>query len=156
MLVNFSDLVNSAGNQGGEGSQSAEPPLEAPINHNNQGKTYADIVSAKNVARMNLTFIPPEEVNGKAVVKYQSTDVMPSINWWKSATYGYVMGLNPNFITIEQFVESRWKGFGFKKMYKLAFGLFLFQFEDDTGCDRMIVEGSWTFAQYPMILNLYP
>ncbi|GAA0144253.1 hypothetical protein LIER_35895 [Lithospermum erythrorhizon] len=50
---------------------------------------------------MKLTFIAPEIVNGKQVVKYQSIDIRPGINRWKSAAYGYVMGINPSFGTFE-------------------------------------------------------
>ncbi|GAA0167905.1 hypothetical protein LIER_22742 [Lithospermum erythrorhizon] len=59
----------------------------------------------------------------------------------------------PNFITIEKFESVKWREFGFEKMFKLASGLFLFQFGDDDGRDQMIVEGPWIFAQHLMILN---
>ncbi|GAA0157541.1 hypothetical protein LIER_14790 [Lithospermum erythrorhizon] len=50
-----------------------------------------------------LTYIPPTEVNGKAVVKYQSNDVIP----------------------------------------------------EEEGRDRMLAEGPFIFAQFPMIIILW-
>ncbi|GAA0141428.1 hypothetical protein LIER_35392 [Lithospermum erythrorhizon] len=78
---------------------------------------------------MKLTYIPPEVVDGKAVVKYQSLDVMSDINRWKSSVYGYVMGTNPSFGAIENYARTRWEEFGFEKCFKLTSGLYLFQFE---------------------------
>ncbi|GAA0149952.1 hypothetical protein LIER_09000 [Lithospermum erythrorhizon] len=87
---------------------------------------------------MKLTFIPPEEVNGKSVVKYQSIDVILGINRWRSAAYGYVMGINPNFASIERFANSRWAKYGFEKLYKVSSGLFIFQFSSDEERDQML------------------
>ncbi|GAA0156360.1 hypothetical protein LIER_13876 [Lithospermum erythrorhizon] len=140
--------------KGGNGGQEVENPVISTAQQQHDHKsTYPEVVETKKISRMRLMFIPPEEVNGIAVVKYQSTGVMPGINRWKSAAYGDVMGINPNFITIEKFVCVKWREFGYEKMFKLASGLFLFQFGDDDGKDRMIEEGPWIFAQHPMILN---
>ncbi|GAA0166915.1 hypothetical protein LIER_40272 [Lithospermum erythrorhizon] len=97
---------------------------------------------------MKLTFIPPEEVNGKSVVKYQSIDVILGINRWRSAAYGYVMGINPNFASIERFANSRWAKYGFEKLYKVSSRLFILQFSSDEERDQMLMEGPWSFAQY--------
>ncbi|GAA0140872.1 hypothetical protein LIER_02142 [Lithospermum erythrorhizon] len=63
---------------------------------------------------MKLTFITLEVVNGKQVVKYQSIDVMPDINRWKLATYGFVMGINPSVGAVESFAQKRFKRFVLK------------------------------------------
>ncbi|GAA0168141.1 hypothetical protein LIER_22924 [Lithospermum erythrorhizon] len=68
-------------------------------------------------------------MKGRPVVKYQSNDVMIGINRWNSAAFGYVLGINPSFGAIENFVRNRWKEFDFEKCFKLSPGVFLFIFE---------------------------
>ncbi|GAA0182211.1 hypothetical protein LIER_30339 [Lithospermum erythrorhizon] len=72
---------------------------------------------------MKLTYIPPEDVNGETVVKYQSIDVIPEINRWRSSAIGYVMELNPSFGAIDRFAR-RYEGYGLEKVFKLASGIF--------------------------------
>ncbi|GAA0142930.1 hypothetical protein LIER_03724 [Lithospermum erythrorhizon] len=72
-LVNGLDLVNSATNQGGETSRTTEEHRVPPLSSINHGKlTNAEAVGQRKSSKMKLTFIPPEVVNGKPVVKYQS------------------------------------------------------------------------------------
>ncbi|GAA0149906.1 hypothetical protein LIER_08963 [Lithospermum erythrorhizon] len=40
---------------------------------------------------MKLAFIPPNVVNGRLVVKYKEIDVLPGVNCWKSAAFGYIV-----------------------------------------------------------------
>ncbi|GAA0139126.1 hypothetical protein LIER_00735 [Lithospermum erythrorhizon] len=125
------------------------------VNRQQPIPTYVETVGTMKPSRMKLTFILPKEVNGKQVVKYQLNDVIPGSNRWRSAAYGYVIGLNPNLTVVERFAKSRWGEFGFEKLYKLSSGLFLFEFSTDEESDRMLAEDPWIFAQYPMILNFW-
>ncbi|GAA0159094.1 hypothetical protein LIER_15960 [Lithospermum erythrorhizon] len=95
------------------------------MDEENHHKTYAKTVGIRKPSRM---IIPPEEVNGKTVVKYQSNDVILGIKQWRWLAVGYVMALNPNFLAIERFVKARWGDFGFEKASNLHLECSYFSF----------------------------
>ncbi|GAA0166739.1 hypothetical protein LIER_40247 [Lithospermum erythrorhizon] len=152
-LVNNAIPVISIADEGEDCSRKTLQTSGSLVRHITQPKSYAAMVGEKKNSRMKLSFIPLEIVDGKLVVKYQSSDVMIGINRWKSTTFGYVLGINPSFGAIENFARNRWNVFGFEKYFKLSLRVFLFKFESDEGRDAMLDEGMWIFAQYPMIVS---
>ncbi|GAA0164492.1 hypothetical protein LIER_20111 [Lithospermum erythrorhizon] len=91
--ANFTvDSIAITASQGEDSSRTNEqhqlPVLEE------QQHSYAAAVGGRKALRMKLTYIPPEEIDGKAVVRYQSIDVIRGVNRWRSSVFGYVIGLN--------------------------------------------------------------
>ncbi|GAA0176270.1 hypothetical protein LIER_29290 [Lithospermum erythrorhizon] len=102
-------------------------------------KIYVEIAKSRSTNRMKHTYIPPEIVDGKPVVKYESIDViLPGINKWNSTAYGYVMGMNPSIRDMENFIKNQWSGFNFEEVFMLSSGFFLFKFKTDEDRDNML------------------
>ncbi|GAA0148042.1 hypothetical protein LIER_36639 [Lithospermum erythrorhizon] len=105
--------------------------------------------------RMKLTFIPSETVEGKLVVKYKVTDILPGINRWKAVAYGYVMGILPTIGAIEGFAQANWAKFGFEDVHKLSSGLFTFRFKSEVERDQMLNKGPWIFVRKRLIIKAW-
>ncbi|GAA0177574.1 hypothetical protein LIER_29721 [Lithospermum erythrorhizon] len=116
-------------------------------------RSYVEVAKSRNPNRLKLSFIPPEVVDGKAVVKYKSAYVLPSINRWNLGPFAYVMGLNPSSATMENFAKNQWKEFNFEEIFLLTSRVFLFRFKSDEDKDNMLANGPWLCARRPMILK---
>ncbi|GAA0185876.1 hypothetical protein LIER_33164 [Lithospermum erythrorhizon] len=69
--------ISIAALQGGDSGRTEVQPSLAP---EEQRRTYVAVLGERKTLRMKLMYILSGEVNGKAVVKYQSSDVIPEIN----------------------------------------------------------------------------
>ncbi|GAA0159532.1 hypothetical protein LIER_16285 [Lithospermum erythrorhizon] len=131
----------------------AAPPLGEGGERREKGSWVEVVKRNPPKNRLNLTYIPPNAVDGREVVRYCSNDVMIGVNRWKSKVFGFFLRLNPSFGVIENFAKNHWKQFGFESAFKLNNGVFLFQFESDKKRDEMMEEGPWSLARRPLILE---
>lgn len=54
----------------------------------------------------------------------------------EECTVGCVYGLQPRIERINVFSQARWRKFGFSSVSKVNQELFLFQFDNEEGCDN--------------------
>ncbi|KAM7489152.1 hypothetical protein LguiB_026636 [Lonicera macranthoides] len=66
-----------------------------------------------------LTFVPPNEVDGVKCVYYRKEDVETEMARWKMALIVYVLGSKPPFHVMRNFFERKWGKFGGLKVFRL-------------------------------------
>lgn len=100
-----------------------------------------------------LKFITPSVANGKRVVRFHSKEVVSKENRWKSSLIGCVYGIKPRVERISAFALARWRKYGLISVSRVNSELFLFQFNDEQGCEQVVEGGPFTFDNHPLILK---
>lgn len=100
---------------------------------------------------LKLRYITPTE---PGIVEYSEADVKPTVEKWQNSLLGAVIGANPTFYAMEQFILVRWKKIGIPKIFKKDNDIFLLKFRTRQEMENALAEGPCFFAgKYPLVLR---
>ncbi|GKB04505.1 zinc knuckle CX2CX4HX4C containing protein, partial [Tanacetum coccineum] len=68
--------------------------------------------------------------------------------------YGFPVGKRLAFPMVENYVKHAWTKFGLKRVM-MHHGSFMFQFESQTGMEKVLESGPWRILLVPLILNVW-
>ncbi|KAJ8438641.1 hypothetical protein Cgig2_016387 [Carnegiea gigantea] len=104
-------------NQTVTGNLNQTPGTEAPQvdSHQHQNvTTYASLINPE--MGNNLKFIPTDLVNGNVCAKLETEDVSTEIEYWRSSVLCSVMGPNPPFEIIQNYIRKIWAHYEIDKI----------------------------------------
>ncbi|GAA0158931.1 hypothetical protein LIER_38755 [Lithospermum erythrorhizon] len=78
---------------------------------------------------------------------------MAGVERWKFVVVGYVLGLNPSFREMENFVTMRWNLLGNIEVHRMSSGIFVFNCSSEEDKLEIIERGPWSFSSRPLILK---
>ncbi|KAL3519685.1 hypothetical protein ACH5RR_017834 [Cinchona calisaya] len=100
---------------------------------------------------MGLEFVPPLAISGEVVI--DMADVEDTLQNWKSAAIGFVMGVAPSFHSMKRYAETKWKEFGIVECTLLKYGVFIFNFESEDMKNQVLEKSLWPFLSKMLFLK---
>ncbi|KAJ8443420.1 hypothetical protein Cgig2_024197 [Carnegiea gigantea] len=101
----------------------------------------------------SLKFIPSLVVNGVKCARIEATDVMPEIEYWKSAILCSVLGANPPLEVIKGFTRCIWKIYDINKICMARKGVFLVKFKHLNEQAAVVQRGVYFFDKKPLLVK---
>ncbi|KAJ8421613.1 hypothetical protein Cgig2_010180 [Carnegiea gigantea] len=151
----------SAINQTVTGNLNQTPGTEAPqvdshqhqnvFNTGSQVTTYASLINPK--MGNNLKFIPTDLVNGNVCAKLETEDVLTEIEYWSSSVLCSVIGSNPPFEIIQNYIRKIWAHYEIDKILQVRKGLFLARFVHHQNKTTVESKGFYFFGNKPFVVK---
>ncbi|XP_010314397.2 uncharacterized protein [Solanum lycopersicum] len=133
--------VNS--NRGKEGKKSKEYK-EPWVN------MFKNNCAANN--RINLTYFPPQIVNGQTMVQLEGKEVHIEEEKWKCALIAYVIGECPGYNTMNRYLLMNWSKVDKPDVFLYEEG-YIIKFKSLNDMNEVLFSGSYTISNRPIILK---
>eukprot|EP00252_Welwitschia_mirabilis_P002762 TRINITY_DN12741_c0_g1_i1.p2 TRINITY_DN12741_c0_g1~~TRINITY_DN12741_c0_g1_i1.p2 ORF type:complete len:109 (+),score=3.80 TRINITY_DN12741_c0_g1_i1:578-904(+) len=101
----------------------------ASLSDGSRKQTWAEIVSGNRDADagVKLEFIPQQFFSSLEVF-IDEGEWQQGISKWENSLIGFVFGLKPHILKIQNYVKNRWGGEDIVTLSQLDRGMFLFKF----------------------------
>ncbi|XP_074301067.1 uncharacterized protein LOC141632418 [Silene latifolia] len=87
------------------------------------------------------------------LLQFTADDVKSEVEFWSQSVYCYILGSNPPFEVIEDYVYKAWEEFGIDRVSFMSNGLFLVRFKTQNGMDALLNAGYYFFDNKPIIIK---
>ncbi|XP_074283670.1 uncharacterized protein LOC141608207 [Silene latifolia] len=95
----------------------------------------------------------PSPDSGKVTLTFSEEDVLPEINYWASALYGYILGANPPCNVLSGYLKRIWKDSEVDKISFMPNGIFIVRFKSIDKMKEIVKEGHFMFDNKPVIIQ---
>lgn len=95
--------------------------------------------------RSEFHFVSPIVSDGHKFIRFHSREIAQEKTKWKNALVGCVYGLKLRLERLFAFVVNQWKKYGLLNVSRINADLFLFQFNEEVGCNSCLKDGPFTF-----------
>ncbi|XP_058726439.1 uncharacterized protein LOC131597787 [Vicia villosa] len=118
-------------------------------------KLWVDVISEnRNPAKgMSMAYIAPKLVNGKVEIEIEREDIKTEIQFLENALILYVMGENLSMNTVKNYMMKFWNFVQTPDFYYNEDGYFLARFKTFEEREAVMMKGSYTIKNMPMILK---
>ncbi|XP_074313875.1 uncharacterized protein LOC141649075 [Silene latifolia] len=89
---------------------------------------------------------------GKVTLQLTDADILPEINYWSSALYGYIMGTNPPWNVVSGYLKRIWKDYDVDKISFMPNGIFIVRFKSVEKMKEVVKTGHFMFDNKPVII----
>ncbi|KAH0724739.1 hypothetical protein KY284_000604 [Solanum tuberosum] len=129
--------------------------LEIEVETDEPGATWSSLFKDNRSAQndMNLTYIPPEIVNGKIVVQLDENEVEQEAEKWKCALIVFVIGEKPGFNYMRRYIEHYWKDIADSVIFLHEDGYYIVKFQSMEDMQRVFHARPYTINYKSMILK---
>ncbi|XP_060190454.1 uncharacterized protein LOC132619624 [Lycium barbarum] len=131
--------------------KSAVPEQEQPPPQRGWTNQFAGNRSAKN--GMALSFIPPEMVNGKVVVKMVQAEIEQEIEKWSRVLIVYVVGETPSYNYMKRFIGQTWASVSEPAVYYHDGGYYIVRFQSKDEMNEILYSGPYSINNKPLIIK---
>ncbi|XP_074278418.1 uncharacterized protein LOC141602008 [Silene latifolia] len=87
------------------------------------------------------------------LLQFTSEDIQPEVEFWKNSVFCYVLGANPPWKLIEDYVYDVWGDFGVDRVSFLDNGIFLVRFTKQGSRDALLKSGYYLFDNKPIVIK---
>ncbi|OIT19716.1 hypothetical protein A4A49_59088, partial [Nicotiana attenuata] len=155
--IQFSDIANSTAITPVKVQESVpmvEKPMEQePVLRDNSSEERPDRRTRKGQMGKALNYIPPDLQGEQIVVTIEEEDIKENQNYWATAIIGYVLGENPYFKSMENYVDNVWNFVDTPKILYHDEGYYIFRFDSIDDRDKVMQSGPYFFHNKPFILK---
>ena len=102
---------------------------------------------------MNLTYYPPQIVNGQTMVQVEGTEVQIEEEKWKYALIAYVIGECPGFNTMNRYIMMNWVKGEKPEVFLHDEGYYIIKFKSLNDMNEVLYSGPYTISNRPIILK---
>ncbi|TMW81455.1 hypothetical protein EJD97_009514 [Solanum chilense] len=102
---------------------------------------------------MQLTYFPPQVVNGQTMVQLEKTEVQEEEQKWKCALIAYVVGECPGYNTMKRYIMMNWSSVSRPEVYLHEDGYYLIKFQTISDMNEILFSGPYTVNNRPIILK---
>ncbi|XP_074277626.1 uncharacterized protein LOC141601261 [Silene latifolia] len=95
----------------------------------------------------------PTPDSGKATLTLSEEDVLPEFNYWASALYGYILGVNPPWNVLSGYLKRIWKDSEVDKISFMPNGIFIVRFKSIDKMREIVKDGHFMFDNKPVIIQ---
>ena len=103
--------------------------------------------------RMNLTYFPPQIVNGQTMVQLESDEVQVEEDKWKYALIAHVIGECPGFNTMNRYGMMNWSKGEKPEVFLHDEGYYIIKFKSLNDMNEVMYSGPYTISNRPIILK---
>ena len=120
--------------------------------------SWANVVAGSktpsfSAPRMNLKFVPPENLNGLPRVVTAASISAEGAKKWATTLVGCFVGGSLPFSAVNNIARNIWSSAGLKDVLSIEKGFFLFRFGSSDGMVSVVEKGPWLFAGRYMVLR---
>ena len=102
---------------------------------------------------MNLTYYPPQIVNGQTMVQLEGSEVQIEEEKWKYALIAYVIGECPGFNTMNRYIMMNWVKGEKPEVFLHDEGYYIIKFKSLNDMNEVLYSGPYTISNRPIILK---
>ncbi|CAI9115267.1 OLC1v1016120C1 [Oldenlandia corymbosa var. corymbosa] len=131
---------------------------EDSMNELEQRSTTSDNSDASKMKKVGvpLSYVPPEEVEGRKVAMVQKKAVLePEAEYWSTSVISFVLGANPLFQVMDRFYRQLWKQLTVEKVVLLPTGLYLIRFTSIDARDEAMKVPVYHMSANPIGVKLW-
>lgn len=102
---------------------------------------------------MSLTFIPPVVIDGKQIIRIEEDEVLQQTKEWDKALVIYVVGDNPNFTYMSNYIARTWNNVAKPTLFLHDEGWYIVKFQRKNEKNEVLCWGPYTLNSKPLILK---
>ena len=102
---------------------------------------------------MNLTYIPPQVLNGQTMVQLEEKEVQIEEEKWKCALIAYVIGEFPGYNTMNRYIQMNWAKVDKPEVFLHEEGYYIIKFRSLSDMNEVLYSGPYTISNRPIILK---
>ncbi|CAK8530536.1 unnamed protein product [Lathyrus sativus] len=132
-----------------------ETPTEATQAQSEERKLWVDIINDNQNPAKGLTmeYVAPKVVNEMIEIDIEQEDIETEIRFWDNAIILYVVGDDLSMNTVKNFMQRTWNFVKIPDLYYHDDGYFLLRFNSQKDKETVMMKGSYTIRNIPMILK---
>ncbi|KAH0746139.1 hypothetical protein KY285_007796 [Solanum tuberosum] len=139
---NFVDTTRNAGGQS-KGKEESTDELWTNMFKNNRATNNG----------MNLTYFPPQIVDGQTMVQLEEDEVQVEEYKWKCALIAYVIGECPGYNTMHRHITMNWTVVTKPDVYLHEEGHYIVKFQNLSDMNEIVYTRPYTINNRPIILK---
>ncbi|CAK8535210.1 unnamed protein product [Lathyrus sativus] len=118
-------------------------------------KPWVNVINEnRNPARgMAIEYVAPKLINGVFEINIEQEDIETEIQFWDNALILYVVGDDLSMNTMKNFMQRMWNFVKMPDLYYHDDGYFLIIFSSQEDKEAVMMKGSYTIRNMPMILK---
>ncbi|OIT38347.1 hypothetical protein A4A49_13711, partial [Nicotiana attenuata] len=155
--LQFSDIANSTAKAPAIIQEPApmeqEPMEQEPVERDNRNEEKPYRRNRRVQIGKALNYIPPDLQGDTIVVTIEEEDIKEQQNYWATALIGYVLGENPYFKSMENYVENVWDFVDTPNILYHDEGYYIFRFDSIEDRDKIMQSGPYFFHNKSFILK---
>ncbi|KAH0730337.1 hypothetical protein KY289_001525 [Solanum tuberosum] len=102
---------------------------------------------------MALSYIPPQVIDGKSVIKLDKIEVERETSKWKCASIVYVLGESPGYNTMHRYISQTWTEVAAPEIFMHEKGYFIVRFQSVEDMQPIMFSGPYSISNKPLILK---
>lgn len=102
---------------------------------------------------MNLTYIPPQIIDGHTTVQLEEEDVQLEEEKWKCTMIVYVVGECPGYNTMNTYINLNWTTVAKPEIFLHDEGYLIVKFQSLSDMQEILYTGPYTINNRPIILK---
>ena len=102
---------------------------------------------------MNLTYIPPQVLNGQTMVQLEEKEVQIEEEKWKCALIAYVIGECPGYNIMNRYILMNWSKVDKPEVFLHEEGYYIIKFRSLNDMNEVLYSGPYTISTRPIILK---
>ena len=102
---------------------------------------------------MQLTYFPPQVVNGQTMVQLEETEVQEEEQKLNCALIAYVVGECPGYNTMKRYIMMNWLSVSKPEVFLHEEGYYLIKFQKISDMNEILFSGPYTINNRPIILK---
>ena len=102
---------------------------------------------------MNLTYFPPQIVNGQTMIQLEGKEVHIEEEKWKCALIAYVIGECPGYNTMNRYILMNWSKVDKPDVFLHEKGYYIIKFKSLNDMNEVLYSGPYTISNRPIILK---
>ncbi|KAK4720345.1 hypothetical protein R3W88_010578 [Solanum pinnatisectum] len=102
---------------------------------------------------INLSYIPPQIVNGQTMVQPEEKEVQAEEDKWKCALIAYVIGEYLGYNTMTRYISLNWTAVAKPDVYLHKEGYYIVKFQNLNDMNEILYIGPYTINNGPIILK---
>ncbi|CAK8530777.1 unnamed protein product [Lathyrus sativus] len=99
-----------------------------------------------------MEFVAPKIIDGEMEIQIKEEDVEKEVKFWESALIMYVLGVDLSMNAVKQFMSKSWNFVKLLDMFYNKEGFFILRFHSFQDKDLVLMKGSYSIRNRPMML----
>lgn len=118
-------------------------------------KLWVDVLNENRNPKKGLVmeYVPPARVEGEFDIEIEEEDVASEIQFWENTLIMYGLGEDLIMTAVKNFMAKVWNFVTLPDLYYHEEGYFLLRFKNHDDMDAVMMKGSYTIRNRPMILK---
>ncbi|XP_019242197.1 PREDICTED: uncharacterized protein LOC109222281 [Nicotiana attenuata] len=130
-----------------------KPMEQEPVLRDNSSEERPDRRTRRGQMGKALNYISPDLQGEQIVVTIEEEDIKKNQNYWATAIIGFVLGENPYFKSMENYVDNVWDFVDTPKILYHDKGYYIFRFDSIDDRNKVMQSGPYFFHNKPFILK---